>query len=123
DEHAIGLPGFGIASVGPAVPADWRLRRSAPGSLRLLRGQKSRAGALMVQASTEIPIGELRRLATDACLACGASSAMATSLVDATVSAALHGRPEVGFAHLVDHLSSLREGRIDGSATPRIEYP
>lgn len=77
----------------------------------------------MVQASTEIPVRELRRLATDACLACGASFAMATSLVDATVSAALHGRPEVGFAHLVDHLSSLREGRIDGSAMPRIEYP
>ncbi|MCA1444244.1 Ldh family oxidoreductase [Ensifer sp. IC4062] len=70
-----------------------------------------------------LSVAEIRRLATDACLACGATAAMAESLVDATLSAAWHGRPEVGFPHFLDYLQSLCEGRIDGKAWPRIEHP
>ncbi|MCA1406752.1 Ldh family oxidoreductase [Ensifer sp. IC3342] len=70
-----------------------------------------------------LSVAEIRRIAADACLACGATAAMAKSLVDATMSAAWHGRPEVGFPHFLDYLQSLRDGRIDGKARPRIDYP
>ncbi|THK39005.1 malate dehydrogenase [Ensifer sp. MPMI2T] len=70
-----------------------------------------------------LSVAEIRRIATDACLACGATAAMAKSLVDATLSAAWHGRPEVGFPHFLDYLQSLREGRIDGQAKPPIDHP
>jgi (2R)-3-sulfolactate dehydrogenase (NADP+) len=46
---------------------------------------------------------------------------MAKSIVEATVSAAWHGRPEVGFAHFLDYLESLRGGRIDGKAAAQID--
>lgn len=77
----------------------------------------------MAEESVAIPIAEIRKLAAEACLACGGNPAMATSLVDATLSAACHGRPEVGFPHFVDYLHSLREGRIDGNATPVLDHP
>lgn len=77
----------------------------------------------MTQETVAISAAEIREIATDACLACGGSSAMAKSLVDATISATRHGRPEVGFAHFVDYLDGLRGGRIDGKATPQIDTP
>jgi (2R)-3-sulfolactate dehydrogenase (NADP+) len=70
-----------------------------------------------------LPLGELRKLAVAACLACGASTAMAASLVEASLSANWHGRPEIGMAHLLDYLDGLRHGRIDGQAEPWIEQP
>lgn len=77
----------------------------------------------MADETEILSVAEIRRIAIDACLACGATAAMAKSLVDATLSAAWHGRPEVGFAHFLDYLQSLREGRIDGEAKPRIDHP
>lgn len=71
----------------------------------------------------KITIAELRRLGLDACGACGASEAMAHSLVEATIASELAGRAEVGFAHLPDYLDSLRAGRIDGKAEPVVTHP
>lgn len=75
----------------------------------------------MMGQIVEVPVAEIYKIATDACLACGATHAMAEALVDATVFAECHGRPEVGFAHFVDYLNSLRDGRIDGNATPLLD--
>lgn len=62
-------------------------------------------------------------LAIRALLGCGASPDMARSLAGATVAAERQGRAEMGFAHLVDYLESLRAGRIDGLAVPVITNP
>jgi len=70
-----------------------------------------------------LPIGELRQLAIAACRAAGASAAMASSLVEASLSANWCGRPEIGMAHLPDYLDGLVQGRIDGRAEPRVEQP
>lgn len=70
-----------------------------------------------------LTIVQARELAHQACIACGASEAMAKSLAEATVSAELCGRREVGFAHLTDYLDGLKEGRIDGRAQPEITRP
>nr|WP_245408470.1 Ldh family oxidoreductase [Zhengella mangrovi] len=74
---------------------------------------------------TPIAISEavMGDLSEKACLACGASPAMAASLVAATLSAEQAGRHEVGLAHLLDYLQSLKDGRIDGQADPVIEKP
>ncbi|MEH7828559.1 Ldh family oxidoreductase [Gemmobacter denitrificans] len=69
------------------------------------------------------PQSDLIALAERACLACGAGADMAQSLARASVSACRAGRQEVGLAHLIDHLHSLREGRIRGAAQPRIDSP
>lgn len=76
-----------------------------------------------MKRTVRIAVAEIRGLATDACLACGGSPAMAKSLVDATLSAASCGRPGMGFPHFLDYLHSLRDGRIDGRAEPRIDRP
>lgn len=70
-----------------------------------------------------IPAGEIRELALAACRACGASAEMAQSLVAASLSASHAGRHEVGLAHLIDHLDSLRAGRITGAAQPVVDSP
>ena len=62
-------------------------------------------------------------LAEQACLVAGANPATASSLAKATVSAALFGNPGVGFPHLLDYLSSFREGRINREAEPKITSP
>ncbi|WFU47563.1 Ldh family oxidoreductase [Sinorhizobium terangae] len=69
-----------------------------------------------------LPVAEARSLATEACLSAGASHLTAKSLVDATLSAIEVGRDELGFPHFLDYLQSLREGRIDGGASPRIVH-
>jgi (2R)-3-sulfolactate dehydrogenase (NADP+) len=66
---------------------------------------------------------EALALARDACRGAGASEAAAVSLAEATVSAEACGQSSVGFAHLVDYLKSLVEGRIDGTAEPVITFP
>jgi (2R)-3-sulfolactate dehydrogenase (NADP+) len=58
-----------------------------------------------------------------ACLGAGASEAAAASLAAATVSAEAHGKAAVGFAHLLDYLTSLTEGRINGGAEPVVSFP
>ncbi|WP_331372739.1 Ldh family oxidoreductase [Sinorhizobium chiapasense] len=69
-----------------------------------------------------LSVAEARSLATEACLSAGASHLMTKSLVDATLSAIEVGREELGFPHFLDYLQSFREGRIDGSASPRIVH-
>jgi (2R)-3-sulfolactate dehydrogenase (NADP+) len=48
---------------------------------------------------------------------------MAQSLSRASLAASRAGRHEVGLAHLLDHIESLRAGRIDGAAQPIINSP
>ncbi len=69
------------------------------------------------------PADHLQALAEAACIASGASAAMARSLVAASLSADWVGRHEVGLAHMLDYLDALREGRIDGEAKPVITRP
>jgi (2R)-3-sulfolactate dehydrogenase (NADP+) len=66
---------------------------------------------------------EALALAHRACRAAGASEAAAASLAEATVSAEACGKSSVGFAHLLDYLASLAEGRIDGTAEPIVSFP
>src|SRR5271170_6642500 len=62
-------------------------------------------------------------LAYAACRGAGAGEAAARSLAEATVSAELHGKPSVGFRHLLDYLAALRAGRIVGAAEPELSCP
>ncbi|MBP1887977.1 Ldh family oxidoreductase [Sinorhizobium mexicanum] len=76
----------------------------------------------MTDERITLPVAEARSLATEACLSAGASHLMTKSLVDATLSAIEVGREELGFPHFLDYLQSLRDGRIDGRASPRIVH-
>jgi (2R)-3-sulfolactate dehydrogenase (NADP+) len=58
-----------------------------------------------------------------ACRGAGANEVTAASLAGATLSAEAYGKTAVGFAHLLDYLTSLTEGRIDGAATPIVSFP
>ena len=64
---------------------------------------------------------EAEGLATRACLAAGSDVASARSLVDATISACLHGPATLGFPHFVDYLNGFIEGRINKAPAPRLE--
>jgi len=77
----------------------------------------------MTDERETIEVADIRALAMDACIACGASPRVGGSLVEATLSAALFGSESVGFPHLLDYLDSFRAGRIDGQAEPDIEHP
>ena len=46
-----------------------------------------------------------------------------SALAEATVSAELHGKPSVGFRHLVDYLAAFAAGRIVGGAEPELSSP
>ena len=62
-------------------------------------------------------------LAERAARAAGLGGEAARSLARATVSAEALGKSGIGFAHLVDYLASLKEGRIDGGADPVVTSP
>ena len=62
-------------------------------------------------------------LAYAACRGAGAGETTARSLAEATVSAELHGKPAVGFRHLVDYLAAFATGRIVGGAEPELSSP
>lgn len=64
---------------------------------------------------------EAEDLAMRACLASGAASSSARSLVNATLSAARHGRATLGFPHLLDYLTGFIDRRIKCNPTPRLE--
>jgi (2R)-3-sulfolactate dehydrogenase (NADP+) len=70
-----------------------------------------------------LSLEEATDLAARAARAAGASDEAARSLARATVSAEAHGKSSIGFAHLMDYLTALREGRIDGDAEPRVMSP
>ncbi|MGY5775304.1 Ldh family oxidoreductase [Rhizobium sp. LEGMi135b] len=67
-----------------------------------------------------VTLKEAEELAMRACLAAGAAPASARSLVDATLSAALHGPATLGFPHFVDYLNGFIEGRINRDPNPRL---
>lgn len=77
----------------------------------------------MTQDTTALALKDARKLALEACAGAGASPAVSASLVEATLSAAQFGPPELGFPHFVDYLRGMREGRIDGAAEPVIGQP
>jgi len=64
---------------------------------------------------------ELYALCKDAIVSAGGSELMAESLTRATIDAQSKGKESLGIGHLFDYLASLREGRINGQATPEIE--
>jgi len=66
---------------------------------------------------------EALALARDAAKGAGASQAMAESLARATVAAEWAGHKGVGFAHLLDYLDGLIQGRIQPQAQAAISYP
>lgn len=68
-----------------------------------------------------LSLEEAHVLARDACLGAGADGASAEALARATIAAHQQGRPEVGFAHLLDYLGSYRDGRINPHARPRLK--
>jgi (2R)-3-sulfolactate dehydrogenase (NADP+) len=70
-----------------------------------------------------LSLDEATDLAFSACRAAGANEEAARSLARATVSAEAHGKSSIGFAHLLDYLAALREGRIDRRAEPVVTSP
>ena len=62
-------------------------------------------------------------LARTALLRLGMVEAAAAALARAVVDAEAAGKSSVGFAHLVDYLHALADGRIDGRAEPQITSP
>lgn len=58
-----------------------------------------------------------------ACMAAGASEAMANALAAATVAAEFAGRTTVGLAHLLDYIAAFATGGISGIAWPEISFP
>ena len=77
----------------------------------------------MTQEIVALSLEDIRKLAMEACRAAGASRAVSTSLVDATLSAVQFGPEDLGFPHFLQYLRGFREGRIDGKAEPCIERP
>jgi (2R)-3-sulfolactate dehydrogenase (NADP+) len=78
---------------------------------------------MSIKEKTVLSVTEARKLTIDVCMAAGASQDAAKSIADATLSAARFGREGQGFPHLIDYLTSLRDGRIKGDAQPIICKP
>ncbi|MCV9996636.1 Ldh family oxidoreductase [Pararhizobium sp. YC-54] len=76
-----------------------------------------------MSAPVLLQLAAAQELATRACTAVSADEASTRSLVNATMSASLHGPPTLGFPHLVDYLRSYQEGRINRNPNPRHERP
>ncbi len=72
---------------------------------------------------TRLTIDAALALCERAALATGARPEAARSIAQAAVDAEMDGQPNVGLSHYLDYLASLREGRIDGQATPVITRP
>ncbi len=67
-----------------------------------------------------LTFNEALNLAKKAALNCGASKNHALALARSIVTAEAEGNHAVGFAHFLDYLDALKEGRIDGQAKPEI---
>ncbi|MEQ1951340.1 Ldh family oxidoreductase [Mesorhizobium yinganensis] len=70
-----------------------------------------------------LQIDEGLRLCEAAAVRAGANPELAASIARAAVRAEAEGQASVGLGHFIDYLDSLREGRIDGRATPLITRP
>lgn len=66
---------------------------------------------------------DLRILCTAALRRTGAAERVADLLAEAALFAELHGMTGVGVPHLLDYLSALHEGRLDGAAEPQVTRP
>lgn len=68
-----------------------------------------------------LALDELHALCVAAARNAGARKSIARSLADATVAAEAEGQKSVGLSHFFDYTESLRAGRIDGRATPKVK--
>lgn len=73
--------------------------------------------------TVRLTMDEAVALCRAACLRAGASPQAAASLARAAVDAEAAGQPNVGLAHLADHLGAFRAGRIVGDAVPAVSRP
>jgi (2R)-3-sulfolactate dehydrogenase (NADP+) len=53
----------------------------------------------------------------------GAGRQQAELLIETALYAEDRGHPEVGVAHLLDHVDAMEGGRLDGRALPRVHHP
>lgn len=72
---------------------------------------------------TSLTIDAALALCERAAIAAGARPGTARSIAQAAVDAEMDGQPDVGLSHYLDYLASLKEGRIDGKATPVVTRP
>ena len=77
----------------------------------------------MSGATVRLTLDEALALCTGAAMRAGASADAAGSLARATVAAEAAGQATVGLSHFLDYLDALREGRIDGTAEPQLDWP
>lgn len=71
--------------------------------------------------AVRLALDELHSLCVAAARNAGARKAFARSLADATVAAEAEGQKIVGLSHFFDYTESLRAGRIDGKAKPKVK--
>ncbi|MFK0009521.1 Ldh family oxidoreductase [Paenarthrobacter sp. NPDC090520] len=64
---------------------------------------------------------DLRRICESAIRGAGGNEATVSALVDAAIFAERNNQSSVGIAHLIDHLDSIRAGRLNPSPRPIIE--
>lgn len=76
-----------------------------------------------MDSSVRLSLAEAETLCISAAKAAGASHETAAAIAKASVRAEAEGQPNVGLAHFLDYLDSLRHGRIDGKAEPRVSRP
>ena len=74
-------------------------------------------------ATHRLTIDEALALCVRAARGAGARAETAEALAKSAVSAEASGMPNVGLAHLLDHLKALEAGRIDGQAMPEVAHP
>ena len=77
----------------------------------------------MSSRNRRLTLPDATTLAREALQLAGASLSAAEALAEATVAAEAAGQPNVGFAHLIDHLEALKAGRIKGDAVPVLSRP
>ncbi|MFI0847920.1 Ldh family oxidoreductase [Mesorhizobium sp. IMUNJ 23232] len=70
-----------------------------------------------------LTLDDAHNLCEAAAVRAGANPELARSIAEAAVRAEAEGQASVGLGHFLDYLASLREGRIDGKATPLITRP
>lgn len=70
-----------------------------------------------------LSVEELEKLCIEAIQSAGGDEELAQSLARAIVTAERFGQSNHGVFHLLDYLSAMRAGRIDGKARPEISRP
>ncbi|MCB6184975.1 Ldh family oxidoreductase [Leeia sp. TBRC 13508] len=70
-----------------------------------------------------ISLEKAQSLCIQAAISAGASEAVAKSLSFATVAAEARGQTTVGILHFFDYLDAIKDGRLNGIASPKFSYP